>query len=83
LGHWSTTLRAMSLSHSRASARTSSSTCSTSRARSQALPRLGLRLPGSAPDLDAGTAIAVGIQTITLQHEGWERDKFVAEPAES
>lgn len=26
------------------------------------------------PELDAGTMNAVGIQTITLQHEGWERD---------
>jgi len=37
----------------------------------------------SLPDLDAGTMNAVGIQTITLQHEGWERDKSVAEPVES
>jgi hypothetical protein len=26
---------------------------------------------------------AVGIQTITLQHEGWERDAGVPEPTES
>lgn len=26
------------------------------------------------PDLDAGTTDAVGIQTIKLEHEGWERD---------
>ncbi|MCK7500247.1 MAG: phage tail protein [Comamonadaceae bacterium] len=26
------------------------------------------------PDFDAGTMNAVGIQTITLQHEGWQRD---------
>ena len=25
------------------------------------------------PEFDAGTMNAVGIQTITLQHEGWER----------
>jgi len=35
------------------------------------------------PDLDAGNMNAVGIQTITLQHEGWERDTSVPEPAES
>ncbi len=35
------------------------------------------------PELDAGTMNAVGIQTITLQNEGWERDTAVAEPAES
>ncbi len=35
------------------------------------------------PDLDAGTMSTIGIQTITLQHEGWERDTGVAEPAES
>lgn len=34
------------------------------------------------PDLDAGTMNAVGIQSITLQHEGWERDISVKEPAE-
>ena len=37
----------------------------------------------SMPDLDAGSMNAVGIQSITLQHEGWERDTSVAEPAES
>ncbi len=37
----------------------------------------------SLPELDAGTMNAVGIQTITLQHEGWQRDESVAEPAES
>ena len=37
----------------------------------------------AVPDLDAGTMNAVGIQTITLQHEGWQRDTAVAEPAES
>jgi phage tail-like protein len=35
------------------------------------------------PDLDAGTTNAVGIQTIKLEHEGWDRDEAVAEPAES
>lgn len=35
------------------------------------------------PDLDAGSMNAVGIQSITLQHEGWERDTAVNEPAES
>lgn len=34
-------------------------------------------------DLDAGTTNAVGIQSIKLEHEGWERDTSVAEPAES
>jgi len=37
----------------------------------------------TAPDLDAGNMNTVGIQTITLQHEGWQRDTAVAEPAES
>ena len=36
----------------------------------------------SLPALDAGTTNTVGIQTIQLQHEGWERDTSVAEPAE-
>ena len=35
------------------------------------------------PDLDAGSMNAVGIQHITLQHEGWERDTSVPEPTES
>jgi len=35
------------------------------------------------PDLDAGTTNAVGIQSITLQVEYWERDTSIAEPAES
>jgi phage tail-like protein len=34
------------------------------------------------PDLDAGSMNAVGIQTITLQHEGWQRDTSVGEPTE-
>jgi phage tail-like protein len=35
------------------------------------------------PDLDAGTTNAVGIQSVKLEHEGWERDTSVSEPAES
>ena len=35
------------------------------------------------PELDAGTMNAVGIQSIVLQHEGWERDTSVSEPSES
>lgn len=35
------------------------------------------------PEFDAGTMNAVGIQTITLQHEGWQRDESVSEPTES
>lgn len=35
------------------------------------------------PDLDAGTTNTVGIQTMTLQHEGWQRDTSVAEPLET
>lgn len=35
------------------------------------------------PDFDAGTTNVVGIQTIKIEHEGWERDEAVAEPAES
>jgi phage tail-like protein len=35
------------------------------------------------PDLDAGTMNTVGIQTMTLQHEGWQRDSSVQEPAET
>lgn len=35
------------------------------------------------PELDAGTMNAIAIQSITLSHEGWERDTSVAEPAES
>ena len=37
----------------------------------------------AVPDLDAGTMNAVGIQTVVLQHEGWERDVSVPEPSES
>ena len=35
------------------------------------------------PELDAGAMNAVGIQSLTLQHEGWQRDTAVSEPAES
>ena len=35
------------------------------------------------PDFDAGTTNTVGIQTIKLEHEGWERDTAVAEPTET
>lgn len=35
------------------------------------------------PEFDAGTMNAVGIQTIVIQHEGWERDTSVTEPVES
>lgn len=35
------------------------------------------------PEMDAGTMNAVGIQTLTLQHEGWQRDTAVNEPTES
>lgn len=35
------------------------------------------------PDLDAASMNAVGIQTMTLQNEGWQRDTAVGEPAET
>lgn len=35
------------------------------------------------PEMDAGAMNAVGIQTITLQHEGWQRDTAVGEPVET
>ncbi len=35
------------------------------------------------PEMDAGTMNAVGIQTLTLQHEGWQRDTAVVEPSET
>ena len=35
------------------------------------------------PDFDAGTTNTVGIQTIKLEHEGWDRDEAVTEPAET
>jgi len=34
-------------------------------------------------EFDAGAMNTVGIQSITLQHEGWERDRSVTEPTES
>jgi phage tail-like protein len=37
----------------------------------------------AVPDLDAHTMNAVGIQTMTLQHEGWSRDTTVPEPTET
>jgi phage tail-like protein len=37
----------------------------------------------AVPELDAHTMNAVGIQTVTLQHEGWERDGAVPEPTET
>ena len=35
------------------------------------------------PELNATSMNTVGIQTLTLQHEGWERDTSVPEPVES
>lgn len=35
------------------------------------------------PEFDAGTTNKVGIQTVKLEHEGWERDPAVGEPVES
>ena len=35
------------------------------------------------PDLDSNAMNTVGIQSITLQYEGWQRDQAVAEPSES
>jgi len=35
------------------------------------------------PDFDAATMNVVGIQTIKLEHEGWEREDAVKEPSES
>jgi phage tail-like protein len=37
----------------------------------------------AVPDLDAGTTNSVGIQSIKLEHEGWERDLSAVEPAET
>jgi len=34
------------------------------------------------PDLDANSMNTVGIQTLRIEHEGWQRDTAVAEPAE-
>ena len=35
------------------------------------------------PDFDAGTTNAIGIQTIKLEHDGWQRDIVVEEPTET
>jgi len=35
------------------------------------------------PDFDASSMNQVGIQTITLEHEGWERETAVEEPDET
>ena len=35
------------------------------------------------PEFDAGAMNAVGIQSIVLQNEGWERDPAVVEPTET
>ena len=35
------------------------------------------------PEFDAGTTNTVGIQTIKLEHEGWDRDESVSEPTET
>jgi phage tail-like protein len=35
------------------------------------------------PDFDSTTMNAVGIQSITLQHEGWQRDAGTPEPVET
>ena len=35
------------------------------------------------PDFDGGAMNTVGIQSITLQHEGWQRDLAVTEPTET
>ncbi|MCB1948920.1 MAG: phage tail protein [Burkholderiales bacterium] len=35
------------------------------------------------PEFDAGTMNTVGIQMLTLQHNGWERDTSVTEPTET
>jgi len=35
------------------------------------------------PDLDSNSMNTVGIQSITLEHEGWQRDTAVSEPTES
>lgn len=35
------------------------------------------------PDLESTAMNTVGIQTLTLQHEGWQRDTSVTEPTES
>ncbi|MDH5479870.1 MAG: phage tail protein [Nitrosomonas sp.] len=35
------------------------------------------------PEFDAGSMNAIGIQSLILQHNGWERDTSVTEPTES
>lgn len=35
------------------------------------------------PDFDANSMNTIGIQTITIQNEGWKRDPAVVEPTES
>ncbi len=35
------------------------------------------------PQFDAGTTNTVGIQTIKLEQEGWERDEAATEPTKS
>jgi len=35
------------------------------------------------PEFDAGTMNVVGIQSIMIQHEGWERDTSITEPTET
>lgn len=35
------------------------------------------------PDFDAGNTNTVGIQSIKLEHEGWQRDTDVTEPSET
>jgi len=39
--------------------------------------------PQALPDFDAGNTNTVGIQTVKLENEGWERDFSVVEPSES
>ncbi len=34
------------------------------------------------PDFDAHTTNAVGIQTLKIEHEGWQRDTAITEPTE-
>ena len=49
----------------------------------QAAAGPGFRTSPALPDLDAGNMNTIGIQSITFQHEGWQRDTSVAEPTES
>lgn len=35
------------------------------------------------PEFDAGSMNTIGIQTVTIQHNGWERDTSVTEPKEA